>query len=135
MILKHHLESEILLDGKFFHVSPTQAEIAKYAKNSFYAMKVIFANQMFDICEKMGEDWSVVSEIITTPQRQPIGDSHLNPIFGEKRGFGGKCLPKDTLALGELADTLGVKYDLLDAVQSDNSRLRDESVNNPHPSV
>jgi len=40
------------------------------------------------------------------------------------RGFGGKCLPKDTLALGVLAEGLGVKYDLMDAIQTDNSRLR-----------
>jgi len=67
----------------------------------------------------------MVSDIITAPQRQPIGHSHLNPIFGERRGFGGNCLPKDTMALRELADSLGIKYDLLDAIQSDNVRLRD----------
>ncbi len=79
---------------------------------------------MHDICKAMGIEWSVISDIITTPQDQPIGDSHLNPIMGLNRGFGGKCLPKDTLALRELARNLGVDYDLLDAVQNDNAALR-----------
>jgi UDP-glucose 6-dehydrogenase len=80
---------------------------------------------MHDICESMGIKWSVIKEIITTPQDQPIGDSHLTPIMGLRRGFGGKCLPKDTLALRELARKQGVDYNLLDAIQSDNNALRE----------
>ena len=45
--------------------------------------------------------------------------------MGLRRGFGGKCLPKDTLALQKLADDLEIGYELLDAIQSDNSRLRE----------
>jgi len=73
----------------------------------------------------MGIEWSVIREIITAPQDQPIGNSHLEPLMGLNRGFGGKCLPKDTLALRELARKLNVDYDLLDALQSDNRALRD----------
>ena len=40
------------------------------------------------------------------------------------RGFGGKCLPKDSNALRVLAKELGVNYDIFDALQSDNARLR-----------
>ncbi len=87
-------------------------------------MKVIFANQIYDICEKLNVDYDTVKRIITAPQDQIIGDSHLEPIMGLRRGFGGKCLPKDTLALQKLADDLEIGYELLDAIQSDNSRLR-----------
>jgi UDPglucose 6-dehydrogenase len=97
----------------------------KYTKNTFYAMKVIFANQMYDICEALGEDWAAVREIITAEQAQPIGPSHLDPIFGLNRGFGGKCLPKDSMALKALADELGVKYEIMEALQNDNAQLRD----------
>jgi UDP-glucose 6-dehydrogenase len=107
-----------------FHVTPTQAELVKYTKNTFYAVKVIFANQMYDICQGLGEDWYKVRDIITAEQDQPIGPSHLDPIFGLNRGFGGKCLPKDSNALRVLADGLNIKYDLFDAIQSDNDRLR-----------
>ena len=81
---------------------------------------------MYDICNGLGIEWATVREIITTPQDQPIGDSHLEPLMGLNRGFGGKCLPKDTLALRELARNLGVDYEILDAMQSDNAALRNK---------
>ena len=124
LVFKHHKEAGVLVGDQTFHITSTEAEMVKYTKNNFYALKVIFANQMHDICEAMGIKWSVIREIITTPQDQPIGDSHLEPLMGLNRGFGGKCLPKDTLALRELARNLRVDYDLLDAMQSDNSALR-----------
>jgi UDPglucose 6-dehydrogenase len=124
LVFQQHREAGVLRIDNTFQVTPTQAELVKYTKNSFYAVKVIFANQLYDICQGMGEDWYKIREIITAEQAQPIGPSHLDPIFGLNRGFGGKCLPKDTLALGVLAEELGIKYDLMDAIQTDNQRLR-----------
>ena len=124
LVFQQHREAGVLRIDNTFQVTPTQAELVKYTKNSFYAAKVIFANQMYDICQGMGEDWYQIRDIITAEQAQPIGPSHLDPIFGLNRGFGGKCLPKDTLALGVLAESLGVKYDLMNALQTDNQRLR-----------
>ena len=124
LVFQQHREAGVLKQDVTFHVSPTQAELVKYTKNTFYALKVIFANQLYDICEKMNEDWYAVRDIITAEQAQPIGPSHLDPIFGLNRGFGGKCLPKDSAALSSLADDLGVKYELMDALQQDNARLR-----------
>jgi len=124
LVFQQHREAGVLRIDNTFQVTPTQAELVKYTKNSFYAVKVIFANQLYDICQGMGEDWYKIRDIITAEQAQPIGPSHLDPIFGLNRGFGGKCLPKDTIALGVLAEGLGIKYDLMDAIQTDNQRLR-----------
>ena len=124
MVFSQHIEAGVLKSDNLFHVTPTQAELVKYTKNTFYAMKVIFANQMYDICQSLNEDWGTIKQIITAKQQQPIGDSHLDPIFGLYRGFGGKCLPKDSQALGVLAENLGCKYEILDAIQSDNEKLR-----------
>lgn len=124
MVFSQHIEAGVLKSDNLFHVTPTQAELVKYTKNTFYAMKVIFANQMYDICQSLDEDWGTIKQIITAKQQQPIGDSHLDPIFGLYRGFGGKCLPKDSQALGVLAENLGCKYEILDAIQSDNEKLR-----------
>jgi UDPglucose 6-dehydrogenase len=123
-VFKQHHDAGVLKSDLTFHVEPSVAEMVKYAKNTFYAVKVIFANQMYDICEGLGTDWYQVKEIITSNQAQPIGPSHLDPIFGLNRGFGGKCLPKDSNALRVLAGNLGVKYDWMEAIQSDNQRLR-----------
>ena len=75
-------------------------------------------------CQAMDEDWYAIRDVITAEQSQPIGESHLDPIFGLNRGFGGKCLPKEPMALSALSERLGVRYDLLDSLQTDNARLR-----------
>jgi len=124
IVFEQHKIAGVMKNEQFFIVTPTQAELIKYTKNTFYALKVIFSNQMYDICDKLGEDWTTIKEIITTKQDQPIGPSHMDPIFGLNRGFGGKCLPKDTAALTYLAETLGVKYSLMDSIISDNDMLR-----------
>ena len=124
-VFQQHRDAGVMNKDQYFHVTPTQAELVKYTKNTFYAVKVIFANQLYDICQELGEDWYAVRDIITADQAQPIGPSHLDPIFGLNRGFGGKCLPKDSKALGVLAEELGVKYEMMDSLQNDNDRLRD----------
>ncbi len=124
LMFEQHRQAGVLRKNQTFMVSPTQAELVKYTKNTFFALKVIYANQLFDICEAMGEDWYKIRDIVTTEQEQQIGPTHLDPIFGLYRGFGGKCLPKDSLALAVLADELGVKYEIMDAIQEDNARLR-----------
>lgn len=130
-VFLQHKEAGVLRREQVFQVTPTQAELVKYTKNTFYALKVTFANQLYDICQELGEDWYTIRDIITAEQAQPIGPSHLDPIFGLKRGFGGKCLPKDSLALGVLADSLGVKYSIMDAMQQDNNRLREVLTGKP----
>ena len=131
MVFAQHKEAGVLKSEQTFHVSPTQAELVKYSKNTFYALKVIFANQMYDICNALDEDWYTVKDVITAEQSQPIGPSHLDPIFGLMRGFGGKCLPKDSHALSILAEKLGVKYQLLDALHYDNQNLRSIETGKP----
>ena len=94
LVFEHHRIAGVMKKDSFFHVTPTVAELVKYSKNTFYAIKVIFANQMYDICSEMGEDWDKVREIITTEQSQPIGPTHLDPIFGLHRGFGESACQK-----------------------------------------
>ena len=124
---EHHRQAGVLRTDACFHVTPTQAELVKYAKNSFYAMKVIFANQFHDLSQELGENWSVVKDIITSPQEQVIGPSHLDAPIGGDLGFGGDCLPKDTLALVTELNRLGIGYDLLEAVIKDNARLKSQA--------
>ena len=126
LVLKHHNDSGILLEGGFFHVGPTEAEIVKYAKNSFYAMKVIFGNHFQRLSNNLEQDWGVVKRIITHPQERGIVDSHLDEIEG-KMGFGGSCLPKDTIAIRAKFEELGLEAGFLDSILSDNEKLTKEN--------
>jgi hypothetical protein len=42
--------------------SARAAEMVKYFGNAFYALKVAYANQMFDLCEKIGVEYDLVKE-------------------------------------------------------------------------
>ena len=71
----------------------------KYIVNSFYATKVTFMNQVYDICEKTGVDYKQLKEIMLW--NPWIANQHIQVPGHEGRGFGGPCLPKDTEALAK----------------------------------
>jgi UDP-glucose 6-dehydrogenase len=47
------------------------------------------------------------------------------------RGYGGKCLPKDSKSLLDLARTLNVRMDVLSAADGVNASLRPETRTRP----
>jgi UDPglucose 6-dehydrogenase len=99
----------------------TEAEMVKYYGNTWFSTKVIFANQMYDICEKLGINYDLVKEAAAADKR--IGPTHLDIFHRGYRGYGGKCLPKDTRALIQLGDTLGTEMKLLKTVEEINNKL------------
>ena len=71
--------------------------LAKYAMNSFYALKITYMNSLYEIAEKLKVDWPNMVEIF---EKQPWMGTHHFQVPGPDgdRGFGGPCLPKDTEA-------------------------------------
>ena len=107
--------------------SATIAEMVKYFTNTFLATKVSFANEIYQICEKLDIDYDKVVEYAKYDER--IGYSHLNvPGPDGDFGFGGHCFPKDLNALINLAskNDLGLDVNVLKAVLETNSRVRNK---------
>ena len=78
--------------------------MVKYMTNTFLATKVSFANEMFEICERLGIDYDKVTEYATYDER--LGKSHWAvPGPDGHYGFGGSCFPKDINALIDVAKT------------------------------
>ena len=99
------------------------AEMVKYFINCFLATKVIFANEIYDICIKSDIDFDKVTEYALYDTR--IGKSHLMvPGPDGDRGFGGHCFPKDLEALIYFAESLGFDPTLLKNVLDNNDRIR-----------
>ena len=74
------------------------AEMCKYFINCFLATKVIFSNQMYDVCNSANLDYNTVKELALLDPR--IGNSHMMvPGPDGDRGFGGHCFPKDLAAM------------------------------------
>jgi UDPglucose 6-dehydrogenase len=102
-----------------------EAEMAKYMANTFLAVKVSFANDMFDLCERLDVDYSTVKDIVAADER--IGPSHMDVLHGGYRGYGGKCLPKDSRALLDLARSAGIRMEVLQAADRVNAILRPDA--------
>lgn len=102
-------------------VRSQEAEMIKYFGNNWFAVKVVFANQMYDICEKAGIDYEVVKDGAAADKR--IGRTHLDIFHKGGRGAGGKCLRKDLGATVEFARKIGVPSELLEKAQELNNFL------------
>ncbi len=73
------------------------AEMVKYITNCFLSVKVTFANQIYDVCQSVGIDYSNVIKMATLDKR--LGNSHwMVPGPDGDRGYGGHCFPKDMSA-------------------------------------
>ena len=101
-------------------VEPSAAEMTKYFHNVHNALEVTFANVIYGMCEQLGTDYQQVYAAVT--KRSNINGTYLR-AGGEWRGFGGHCLPKDTRALENLQQHLGLKYQLIGAILADNERF------------
>ena len=103
---------------KVFITDIKTASLAKYAMNSFYATKVTFMNQMYDVAQQLGADWTSITDIL---KQHPWMGTHHFAVPGPdgSRGFGGPCLPKDTEAMVKEFDV-----DLLKKVLEINSKYR-----------
>jgi len=103
------------------------ASLIKYAINTFLASKVIFFNELNLLYEKLDvkDSWESIINIISKDKR--IGESHMNvPGHDGKKGFGGACFPKDSLALAKYANEIGADLSILKEVILKNNKIRIE---------
>lgn len=105
---------------KIFLTDTTTAEMVKYMANTFLATKIIFANEMKNLSEKLNINYDDVKKMVGLDPR--IGESFFS--VSPFKGFGGKCFPKDTVALLGLAKKLKVDLSVLNAVWNKNLKIR-----------
>ena len=99
---------------------PKELILAKYARNSFLALKVSFFNQMYDLCKELDVEYAAVAHYTGMDER--IGYSHT--MVTEERGFGGHCFPKDTNALIKTAKRNNVELSILKEAVAYNKRIK-----------
>ena len=94
------------------------AEVTKYAANAMLATRISFMNQIAEFCERVGADVKMVRQGIGSDRR--IGPAFLFP----GPGYGGSCFPKDVKALVRSGTDVGIRFDLLEAVEAVNERQK-----------
>ena len=116
--------SKVFPKARIIKTNSTYAEMVKYTTNAFLSTKVSFANEIYQICEKVGADYDKVIEYATLDER--LGESHWGvPGHDGDFGFGGHCFPKDLAALIHLTRELGTTNHVLNATQKTNDEVRE----------
>lgn len=105
----------------YYACTAKEAEVIKYMENTYFGVKVTFAQEMYDICQALKVDWYKVWQGWALDNR--VEKMHT-AVFPENRGFGGKCYPKDINALVRTAEDNGYKPIMLKAMLESNKEIR-----------
>lgn len=99
---------------KFYYiVESKEAETIKYMQNTWGATKVSFCQEFYDLCQALDISYTKVREGLLLDSR--IERMHT-AVFPNKRKWGGKCWPKDIMAIIKVGDKVGCSMDLLKQV-------------------
>ncbi len=101
-------------------LNPTEAELLKYYSNIFNAMRIIFANEMYEVAKKLDADYNSIKEAYILRNTK---DMYLD-VNENFRGYGGVCLPKDTKSMAALCKKLELDLKLFETIDSENNKFK-----------
>ena len=91
-------EAYRIQSSQIIFCSNVEAEMVKHYRNTFLTVKVSYCNELAQFCRAKEINYNRVREIATLDSR--IGASHTHvPGPDGRKGFGGKCFPKDSKSL------------------------------------
>jgi len=92
------------------------AELAKLHENTFRMINIALANEMAQICDRLGVD---VWEVIQAASTKPFGFMRFNP----GPGLGGHCIPLDPHYLSWKMRTLSFKTRMIELASDINAEM------------
>jgi UDP-glucose 6-dehydrogenase len=110
---KSYLENVEFVKDRLKKIKFSELEVLKMMKNNYNAMKIVFANNYYDLCLKYNIDYSEVLKSFLELNNEK---SYLE-VNKNLRSFGGKCLPKD---LDFMIKEFGKDVKLFKSIKIDN---------------
>lgn len=102
-------------------LSPTEAELLKYFNNVLNATKIVFANEFYEVCQKLNANYTDIKNAFI--KRGTEVDMYLD-VNENFRGYGGACLVKDTKALAQLTNKLNLQFNLFETIDLENKKFK-----------
>ena len=112
------------IEAEFIVADIKVAEIMKYINNTYHALKIVFANEVGNICKQLDIDSHQVMEIFCKDHQLNISPYYFKPGFA----YGGSCLPKDMKALRTLAHSLNVDVPVIESIHPSNERQKEHAL-------
>lgn len=102
-----------ITDAPFHEMSIVNAELVKVNYNTFITMKINFANNLMEVCQKMREqgadaDVDVVIDALADCNRRIISPTYMRGGMPD----GGGCHPRDNIALADFAKRHSLSNDI-----------------------
>jgi GDP-mannose 6-dehydrogenase len=96
------------------------AEIIKYVNNTYHALKIVFANEVGNVCKSLDIDSHEVMNLFCKDDHLNISPAYFRPGFA----YGGSCLPKDLKGFVTLGHDNYVSTPVLSVIDSSNENQK-----------
>lgn len=124
-----HAVMNLLPESTCDYILPSkESEFLKYINNLHGMMEIMESNHYYEVCKKEGLDYDRIVKCMTSSRWVgcPMGRHYRKIWHNGKRGYGGKCFPKDVNAYLEYLEQQGLDDTLFAAMNQMNKRILEE---------
>ena len=114
--IKYTKQLYATIDAPDIVMLPSEAELIKYAANSWHATKIAFANEIGRIGKFLSIDSRKVMEVLVSDKKLNTSKAYMRPGFA----YGGSCLPKDVRAIDYYSKVNNIDLPLMSSLAKSN---------------